>query len=317
MFTVFLTTLEQMLKIMLYLLLGFGINRLHILPENARASISRLITVILLPALLLYSNMTEFNLTDIGNYGQLVLFGGLFWGAITLLCLPVVKKLSGGKHPERGIFLYGLSFSNSGAVGTPLVLALLGTAGLFRFNLFLLVASIMTYAWGIGLFLPMERKNHHIRFLINLLNPVCISLLIGLALGALGAKNWMPALITNSLKDLSACYAPLSLLLSGYTIADYPLMELFRRPKSYLFAFLRLICIPLLTLAAAWLLGLPKTIAILVTLFFAAPSGLNVVVFPAAYGQDCLPGASIVLVSSIGSLLTLPLLYALTQILFG
>jgi len=36
-----------------------------------------------------------------------------------------------------------------------------------------------------------------------------------------------------------------------------------------------------------------------------------------AYGQDCKTGASIVLLSCAGSILTVPVLYAIVQVLFG
>ena len=51
-------------------------------------------------------------------------------------------------------------------------------------------------------------------------------------------------------------------------------------------------------------------------LAIAGPSGMNVVVFPASYGQDCETGASIVMISSLGSILTVPVLYALVQNFF-
>ena len=317
MLTAFLTTLEQMARIFLFLLIGFGMNRLHILPKGAGSGISRLATTVMLPALVIYSNMMEFSLANVGTYGRVVLLGALFWAALTLASFPIAKKLSGGSYLERGVYLYGLSFPNTGAVGTPLVLAMFGTAGLFQFNLFLLVTGIMTYAWGVGLFLEGKRKGSWKDFLSHVMNPVFVSMLIGMFLGALGAKNWMPALAMNLLEDLSACYVPLSLLLTGYTIADYPLQEVFKRPKSYVFTLLRLVVFPLLVLGAAKGIGLSLFEASLLAFIYAGPSGMNVVVFPASYGQDCKTGASIVLLSSLGAILTVPMLYAFVQYLFG
>lgn len=316
MFTAFLTSLTQMTRILLFLVVGFGLNRLHVLPKGAGAGVSRLVTMLLLPAMLIHSNMTEFNLADVGKYSQIVLLGCLFWTIVTVLSFPVAKKLSGGNALDRGVYLYGLSFPNSSAIGTPLALAILGTAGLFQLNLFLLIFVIMTYTWGIGLFLETERKNPVKRFLIHLLNPVFVSMAIGLTLGALGAKNWMPDMITGFLGDLGACYVPLSLLLTGYTIADYPVGEVFNRPRSYVFTLLRLVVIPLFVLVLAWFMGLSRFVASLLVFVFAGPSGMNVVVFPASYGQDCKTGASIVLLSCLGSVITVPILYTLVQYLF-
>lgn len=317
MLTAFLTTLEQMTRILLFLIVGFGLNRLHILPKGAGAGISRMVTMVFLPAMLIHNNMTEFRLADVGSYGQLVLLGAFLWAVITAISLPIAKKLSDGTHMERGVYLYGLSFSNTGAVGTPLALALLGTAGLFQFNLFLLSFGIMTYAWGVNLFLEVDRKNSLKRFLVHLLNPVFVSMMIGIFLGALGAGTWMPALITNFIGDLGACFVPVSLLMTGYSIADYPLGKLFDRPQSYVFTLLRLLVFPLLALVPVKLMGASQSVAILAVLAFAGPSGMNVVVFPASYGRDCKTGASIVLISSLGSILTVPLLYAFVHYLFA
>ena len=316
MITAFMTTLVQMARILLFLVTGFCLNRLHILRKETGICISRLVTMVFLPAMVAHNNMMHFNLADVGNYGMLVLLGGALWGVVTLLAMPVAKKMGSGNFQERGVYLYGLSFPNTGAVGTPLAIALLGSAGYFRFGIFLLVFSIMTYAWGVGLFLDVERKNRLKRFFIHLLNPTFISMIIGMTLAALGARTWMPALVTNFVGDLGSCYVPISLLLTGFSIADYPMNDVFNRPKSYLFTLLRLIVIPLFVLGIAFLLKLPLDIAILIVLAFAGPSGMNVVVFPASYGQDCRTGASIVLLSSLGSIITVPILYALVQYFF-
>ena len=316
MLTAFLTTLGEMTRILMFMVLGFGLNRLHILPKGSGAGISRLITMVLIPALLIYNNMTEFQLANVKQYSQLVLMGAFLWTAVTMLSLPIAKKLSGGDPLNRGVYLYGLSFPNTGAIGMPLSLALLGTTGLFRFNLFLVMFSIMTYAWGVGLFLDTERKNPIKRFFIHLLNPVFVSMVIGMTLGALNAKTWMPSLVLNFVGDLGNIYAPLSLLLTGYTIADYPLSEMFHLPKSYVFTALRLLVYPLVAVGLVKLVGGDLLMATMAVIAFSGPSGMNVVVFPASYGRNCETGASIVMISSLLSILTVPLLYALVQTLF-
>lgn len=316
MLTAFLTTLEQMIRIMLFLVVGFCLNRLRVLPKGAGAGISRLVTTVFLPAMLIHSNMTEFNLANVGTYSRLVLLGCLLWTVVTIPCLFIAKWLAKGDPQERGVYLYGLSFPNSSAVGTPLALAILGSAGLFQFNLFLLIFVIMTYSWGVNLFLDTQRQNPVKRFFVHLLNPVFISMVIGLILGALGAKNWMPQMIVNFAGDLGGCFIPASLLMAGYSIGDYPLGDVFSRPRSYIFTALRLLVIPVTVLLIVKLMGITKEIASLVVFAFAGPSGMNVVVFPAAYGRDCKTGASIVLLSSLGAVITVPILYALVQILF-
>ena len=101
MLTAFLTTLGEMTRILMFMVLGFGLNRLHILPKGAGAGISRLITMVLIPALLIYNNMTEFQLANIGQYGQMVLLGLFLWAVMTLVSLPIAGKLAGGNPLDR------------------------------------------------------------------------------------------------------------------------------------------------------------------------------------------------------------------------
>ncbi len=313
----FLITLEQMLRILLFLAIGFALNRLKILPKGSGVGISRLVTNLFLPALLLHSNMTEFNPADVGQYGMLVLLGGLFWAVPTLFAMPLAKGLSKGDSLNYGIYEYSLSFPNTGAVAMPLIQVFMGNPGVFQYNLFALPMVIMTYAWGVELFLDMERKNPVKRFFTHMLNPVFISLAVGLTLGALGARNWMPSLITGVVGDLRDCYVPASLISAGYMIAEYPLKDAFRQPKSYWIIALRLLIVPLLGLGAIWLFGCSELVATLALLVLASPCGMNVVIFPAAYGKDCTTGVSLVLPSIIGAILTVPVLYALLQVVIG
>ena len=75
MLSAFLATFVQMIRIMLFLVVGFCLNRLRVLPKGAGTGISKLATMVFLPAMLIHSNMTEFNLADVGSYGELVLLG--------------------------------------------------------------------------------------------------------------------------------------------------------------------------------------------------------------------------------------------------
>ena len=79
MLTAFFFSLLEMARISLFLVVGFGLNRLHILPKGAGAGISRLDTMLFLPAMLIYNNMTEFSLADVGTYSRLVLTGAAMW----------------------------------------------------------------------------------------------------------------------------------------------------------------------------------------------------------------------------------------------
>ena len=141
-------------------------------------------------------------------------------------------------------------------------------------------------------------------------------MLLGMILGLLGAPNWMPVFVSDTVFNLGKCYVPLALLLAGFSIADYPIGQVFHNLRIYLYSIYRLLVLPVAFLFLLFVLKVPLMIATMTVLAFAGPCGMNVVVYPASYGEDCSAGASMVLISSIGSIVTVPVIYAITQVLF-
>lgn len=317
MLTTFLSTLEQMSRILLLLSIGFAFNKLHLLPRSTERILSRFVTMLFLPCLNLYTNMMECQLTSLASYGGLVLAGAVLCLGSMALSYPLAR-LFGGKDPYlKGIFRYAFSFPNTGAVATPLVLAFFGTAGLFKFNLFWFTGMIMTYTWGIAQMQPDLRKGSVWMNLLKCVNPSTVAMVAGMILGLIGAKNWIPTIITGTVKELGNCYVTVGLLLTGFSIADYPLGQVLGSIRTYLYAAVRLMGLPVLVLAILILCKASPELCTMAALAYSGPCGMNAVIYPAAYGQDCKTGASMVLVSSVCSVVTIPLIYALVQQFIG
>lgn len=72
---------------------------------------------------------------------------------------------------------------------------------------------------------------------------------------------------------------------------------------------LRLLIIPSVFIISLLLLSIEKEILCFVLMAFAAPIGLNTVVFPAAAGRDTKTGASMAMISHTLSVITIPIMY--------
>ncbi len=310
----FVITLEQMIKIVVLLALGYGFNKLKLVPRSAEHVLSRFVILLFLPSLTLYSNMMECKITSLAQYGQWVLYGGGLCLLAIGIAIVLAKWFGKGDALLTGVYRYAFSIPNSGAVGTPLVLSMFGTAGLFQYNLFNFVSSIMTYSWGIAQLLPHHaEKMTFRRFLKQLFNLNFIAMLIGMALGLLGAPQWMPDIVLETVGGLADCYATVALLMIGFSIADYPLLDFIGEKMLYGYALIRMVLIPAVFLVIAVLLGAPMMICLLVAIQYTCPCGMNVVVYPAAYGEDCKLGSSIVVLTSIASVIMLPIFYTIVQ----
>ena len=102
---------------------------------------------------------------------------------------------------------------------------------------------------------------------------------------------------------------PVAMILSGFVIGGFNLKSLLINKKVYLATAFRLILIPALFIIALKLLGASETVLILALICLATPFGMNTIVYPAAYGGDFRTGASMTMISSTISVITIPLMY--------
>lgn len=313
MVTTFLITLEQMARILLLLSIGFAFNKLHIISKTAEAVLSRFVTMLFLPCLMLYSNVMECRVDSLATNAGLVVLGTVFCLVSMGISYPLGKTLGGKDEYQRGVCRYAVTFPNTGAFGTPLVLAFFGTSGLFLFNLFYFIPGILCYTWGISQLQASHDKPTIWNGLKKCLNPTTIVTVVSIFLGVIGAKTWIPEIVLKTIGDLGDCYVVVGLLLTGFTIADYPFGQVFRNLRIWSFTLLRLIVIPALFAGAAILCGAPMMTCILIVLAYAGPCGMNPAIYASVYGEDCEMGAGMILISSILSGITIPVLYALVQ----
>jgi len=99
-----------------------------------------------------------------------------------------------------------------------------------------------------------------------------------------------------------------AMLLTGMTIARYDLKDILRQKGVYVVSALRLIAFPLLFMAAARLIPLPRAFYACALCSLAMPLGLNTVIIPSALGKDTRLAAGMALVSHVAGCLTIPLL---------
>ncbi|MBQ5842795.1 MAG: AEC family transporter, partial [Clostridia bacterium] len=138
----------------------------------------------------------------------------------------------------------------------------------------------------------------------RLLNPITIAIVLGMICGMTSVK--IPDVISSVTSMASACVGPLSMLLTGITLAAFSLKELFKNKQAYIFCAIRLVLFPAVAYGVCTLFGLDALLPFIL-IITVMPCGLNTIVFPKLVGEDCKPGARLALVSHLLSLVTLPL----------
>lgn len=302
---------EQMTGIFILLLIGYILKRFFVLPDEAGSVMSQATTKVFLPALIFYTFLEECTLANLKAYGSWVLMGALFQAIAIVLAILLAKWLAKGDEALTGLYRYVLAFPNTGAVGTPVVLALFGHLGLFQYQLYMLAATITCYGWGVSQLAPPQYRQEPKDRWKQFVTPVNAAMVLGGILGLTGAGSYLPQVIHTTIQNLSGCYSVVAILVAGFIIGKYHLYKLVRDRMAYVITALRLIVIPIAFLMVLKLMHVPDMLLTIACLTYACPCGVNAIVYPASYEQDAYAGASLVLITSVLSVFTIPLLFVI------
>jgi predicted permease len=183
-------------------------------------------------------------------------------------------------------------------MGCALAESIFGSSILLNVMMFTLPLSMYVYTYGYCILTksPLRLK--------KLLNPITIAIFSGMIVGISGLK--LPEFISGFLNTAAAPMGIASMLLTGITISQYKFKELVIDKTNYIVILLRLLVFPI---SIAYILKsfVSADVAVISLLAYAMPCGLNTVVFPKLIGEDCRTGASLAMISSFLSIITIPI----------
>ena len=319
---IFNLTLSQMLTMFILIVAGYILRKKKILPENAHLAMSRLETYAIVPALYLYSWITNCTPEILSQNSSLIIYGFVLVAIAALLSYPLsmlfIKK-SNNRELEyrRNIYKYAMTFGNYGFMGNFLVLSVWGDAMFFKYSMFTMFVSFVCGSWGLIILIPKDRagKETFMSVLKRIMTPPTVALLVGMIVGLLNLTQYVPSFVMNAFSNASKCMGPIAMLLAGFVIGGYDVKELLSDKKIYVATLMRLIILPAIMMFALRALGTSEEIMTFALIAFATPLGLNTVVYPAAYGGEVKTGASMAVISHVLSVITLPIMYLIFIVL--
>jgi len=297
-------TLNQMLFLFTCIIIGWAVNKIKLLPENADQTISKLLSYVIMPALIInsfYNNCTIENLT--ANV-PLLLYSCLYYGLSLAIGIVLGPRFSKDKGVQ-GLYKYSFMITNMGFMGNALILGLFGEEKLFRYLIFNLPGSILVYSIGV-IWLTGGKKKFTWK---SFMNPMFGFMILGILMGIIHPP--LPVFITSTMSSLASCFSALAMLLTGFVIGEFAIPELLKVKPVYVLTLLRTILIPIGVYFLFKWIGTPDDILMYVVFTAAMPLGMNTIVFPAAYGGDLTTGASMAVISNIVGLISVPLILSL------
>lgn len=287
---------------MIYMLIGYLLYRGKLLTKQGSGEIGKLLLYIIIPMAIIKSYMKDFS--------SEMLVGFLLSFAAAVVTLGLSMFVSTLFFRSKSVIRqFGAAFSNAGFIGIPLVQMTLGEDAVFYIASFVALLNILQWTYGVFI---MTGDKSLISIKKIVLNPVVIGFAAGLLLFFLPLE--LPELLTGVIGTLAAMNGPLAMLVLGAYLAQIPIGALFTDRLAYLCTVVRLIVIPLITITALSLIPveyLPIRLAVL--LVASAPVGSNVAIFAQLYGKEYTDAVKDVCLSTVCSILTMPVIIGLTN----
>ena len=296
---------QTMLKLFLLLILGFVLFKCHIFDEYTNKKISSLIVNVASPMLIISSiagvegNNKSIVFLMIGA-GILMYIGFIILGKIINRIFPFPKK-------DWPVYECMVVFANTGFMGYPVLLDVFGQEAVFYASLIHMAFNFFVYTYAIMCLTKGDDSEFKLNFK-QLLTPGIILIFVGIFIYLFDIQ--LPSVLMDTINSVGSLTAPLSMMMIGSSLAVYPIKDSFTDWRSYVFAFVRLMIVPFVTMIMCRLLHIDAYYANITIITNAMPVGSMVLMLATQYNANVKIVTRNIVVSTLLSVITIPIVVA-------
>ena len=298
--SVFERMLNTQALMFIYVVAGIFMTKTKILRHEARPSFISLLLDITLPCMILYSFNVETSINELISAGKIMIISSGVILTSWLLAKVLWRKESVNR---RAVLEFTTMFSNAGNAGMPIVASVFGAEGVFYASFYLLPVRILIWTAGLSLF--VDEQDFRKKLLMLLKTPSVTVVFVGIVLMLLPFK--LPGVLATAIKNIGDMTGPLSMMIIGAALGESDLKSAFEADAFKLTA-VRLAVLPVVFMVLLRLLGVETILWQVTVVLVAMPAASTAEIFAEMYGKDYLFAARCVVVSTIISLVSVPVL---------
>lgn len=294
-------------------LIGFVARKTAILDEQSNQVITRLMLYLTLPALILFTLDTDFSSELMMEFAWLSAMSA-FVLTVSVLAAAWLRKRAMLPESQKSVYESLILFGNQGFIGFAVSFILLGPQGVLYLTLFNIFYLILIWTYGIYLF---TKHDPEINWRVLLVNPGILATLTGLV--TLFLPIGWPVVLQGAFEHVGRMTIPLSMILIGSLLAETRLTDFKRYTRNiylWIAAFFKLLILPLV-LFIFYFFQVSQPVMTIAVLTAAMPSATTTSVYAKRYGADAVFASYGIILSTIGCIITIPLIYVLLEWLYG
>lgn len=304
-----LTVGTQVLILLAMTAIGFVLYKTKLVGDGGVTGMTNTLLWAVTPCLMIETFSRSFDKTLALALGMFALAAAVGI-ALAALVSTLLLRRSGGK--DAPVMIFGSTFSNCGFMGLPLAQALFGAQGVMFASLFVAVFNLSQWTYGYAL---LSGKGASLKRL--LLNPGVLGLVMGLPLFFFSVT--LPEAISRTVSSVAAINTPLAMIVIGCHLARTDLIKALLDKRVYAVSGVRLLLVPALVLLLAWVIPMPMDAVSreVLCIELSAPCAATTVLISAQCGRDAELAGRCVAISTLLSVLTLPVAAAVGRMLFA
>lgn len=289
----------------MFIIMAIGVfcYKKKMISENVGAELSKFLLMIVNPCVILNAFRMEYK-PELAN------------GLVISVLLAFISNLMGiaiatlfiRKNPDRKEYIverFAVVFSNCGFMGIPLIQAVVGDIGVFYASTYVAVFNLFTWTYGVSIMKGKMNKNDVFKILTSA--PI-ISIIAGLFIFLFSIK--LPVVIEKPIEYISALNTPLAMIVTGIYLARTNIKDAIKNMRIFFVSALRLILVPVTMLVVFIFIDAETELftMILVANMIATscPTASSTLMMSRMFGKNAEYASMIITVSTLLSILTLP-----------
>jgi len=302
---------QSILSIMIMIMIGYFLAYRKLLDEKAISLITTIVINISLPMMMLNTILNNFTKQKL-----IADSGGLIVPFLTIgSCFIIGKlfaKIAKVKTDRRGLFVSMFFNSNTIFMGLPINLELFGEKSVPYVLLYYIANT--AFFWTLGVYEITKDGNKKtfkffsVDFVRKIFSPPLIGFLVGMVLVLLNIK--LPSFIMDTSKNLGNLTTPLSMFFIGASIYLVNLKSVKFSLDIVWVLIGRFVISPVIVILAVIIFPIPHLMRSVFVIQAAMPVMANSAIIARAYDSDYNFASLMIAISTIGTLIVIPILMA-------
>ncbi len=302
-----LTVFQKIIILFLMITAGYFCAKRNLVSEDGAKEMSSVLFYVVTPCVIISSLQSAI--------GRVSLFNLAVSGALSAASFGIFIALSfllfGREEKDRrNLLRFAAVYSNCGFIGLPLVQGLIGEKGVAYASIYIAVYNLFVWTHGLTMMGDSDGKDRWKKLVFN---PGIIGLAVGFSLYAFSAR--LPGILLEPINFFSNLNTPLAMIVIGVYIARVPFRSMFEDRCLYRLSIYRLLLLPAICFAVFLPFHVDRTVLLAMLILNAAPAGANAVMFAAQFGGDTRLASRAVALTTLFSMLTLPIFPVLANLL--